>query len=92
LITLATKLVGVLLTHAMLVIPAAAAYQLVWHYPELIALSAFISLLSTFGGLALAYLLNLPTGPSIVVVGGALFFLLQLVGFLKRRVLRRGGD
>jgi len=86
LITLATKLVGVLLTHAMLVIPTAAAYQLVWHYPELITLSAFVSVISTFGGLAVAYFLNLPTGPSIVVVGGALFLFVRLLRFVGKRV------
>jgi len=83
LITFATKLVGVILTHAMLVIPAATAYQLVWHYPQLLAFSSFISVISTFGGLVLAYFLDLPTGPAIVLIGGLLFVLFWGLGRLK---------
>ncbi|NPB05255.1 MAG: metal ABC transporter permease [Aquificae bacterium] len=85
LITYATKLVGILLTHAMLVVPTAAAYQLVWHYGKLLLLSGGVSLASTYGGLALAYLLDLPTGPSIVLTGGGIFLLFSLLGFLKRK-------
>jgi len=92
LITFATKLVGILLTHAMLVLPVAAAYQVVWHYPKLIALSGAVSLTSTFGGLALAYLMDLPAGPSVVVVGGVVFFVLYLLGRVVLPLLRRGGD
>ncbi len=87
LITYATKLVGVILTHAMLVIPTAAAYQLVWHYGELLFLSGAVSLLSTYGGLFVSYLFDLPTGPSIVLTGGGLFLLLTFLGFAKRKLL-----
>jgi zinc transport system permease protein len=83
LITFATKLVGVILTHALLVIPAAAAYQLFWHYPELIATGGVVSLLITACGLALSYLFDLPAGPSIVLTGGILFFAFSLVKFFK---------
>ncbi len=85
LITFTTKLVGIILTHAMLVMPAATAYQLVWHYPELITLSVVFSLISTFGGLFLSYFADLPAGPSIVLVGGILFLSAYLLGLLKKR-------
>ena len=84
LITYTTKLVGIILTHAMLVIPTATAFQLVWHYPELLTLSASVSLLTTFGGIYVAYLLNLPTGPAIVLVGGVLF----LAAYMYRLIFR----
>ncbi len=80
LITYTTKLVGIILTHAMLVIPASTAFQIVWHYPELLTISVFVSILSTFGGLFLAYLLNLPTGPTVVLTAGTIF----LLAYIKR--------
>ena len=83
LITYTTKLVGVILTHAMLVIPTATAFQLAWHYGELLARSGLVSVVSTFGGLIFAYLFNLPTGPSIVLIGGSLFLAAYLIGKVK---------
>ena len=89
LITFATKLVGIILTHAMLVIPAATAYQIFWHYGELLTLSAFVSLIATFGGLILSYFTDLPAGPSIILFGGFLFLLSLFAGFLKKRTKKQ---
>jgi len=86
LITYTTKLVGIILTHAMLVLPVATAYQLVWHYDSLLLLSGIFSLLATFGGVALAYLYDLPAGPSVIIFGGLLFVGATLAGKLKRRL------
>lgn len=86
LITYTTKVVGIILTHAMLVLPAATAYQLVWHYDQLLTLSAIFSLIATFGGIALAYFTDLPAGPSVILLGGALFFTAYLAGRIKKKV------
>jgi len=84
LITYTTKLVGIILTHAMLVIPSSTAFQFVWHYPELLTFSVIISIISTFGGLFLAYFMNLPTGPTIVLVGGVIF----LFAYMYKKVAK----
>ena len=84
LITFSTKLIGVILTHAMLVIPAAVAGQVFWHYKAITTFSFAVSFISTFGGLAVAYIFDLPTGPSIVLLGGLLFVLLWLFRVLIR--------
>ena len=89
LITYTAKLVGIILTHAMLVLPAAAAYQIVWHYKGLFLLSGLFSTLSTFGGIALAYFWDLPAGPTIILVGGFLFFLASLIGKIKVKLGRK---
>jgi len=89
LITFSTKLIGVILTHAMLVIPTAVAGQIFWHYKALLVFSFISSLFSTFGGLAIAYFFDLPTGPAVVLLGGLIFvmlwFLKVLINFWKRR-------
>ena len=92
LITYTTKVVGIILTHAMLVLPAATAYQLVWHYDSLLLLSGIFSLLSTFGGITLAYFTDLPAGPSIILFGGFLFILSSLAGNLKKRFKTSRGN
>jgi len=86
LITFATKLVGIILTHAMLVIPSATAYQIFWHYGELLTFSAFVSLIATFGGLVLSYFTDIPAGPSIILLGGFLFLISVLVNILRRKL------
>jgi zinc transport system permease protein len=89
LITFSTKLIGVILTHAMLVIPTAVAVQVFWHYKVLMGFSFIVSLFSTFGGLFLAYFFDLPTGPAIVLLGGLLFFILWLFRGLVKLTLRK---
>jgi zinc transport system permease protein len=83
LITYSTKLIGVILTHAMLVIPAATVYQIFWHYKLLLAGSTLLSIFSTLAGLALSYFYDLPTGPLIVTVGGILFLLFWVLKIFK---------
>ncbi len=86
LITYTAKLVGIILTHAMLVLPAASAYQLVWHYKGVFLLSGIFSLISTFGGMFLAYIFDLPAGPTIILTGGLLFFIASLLGRIKKKL------
>ena len=87
-VTFATKLAGVILTHALLILPTAVAYQLVWHYGELLLLSGGVALTSTFGGLILAYYTDMPAGPSIILVGGILFIGASLWRVLKGKAFK----
>ncbi|MEO1733828.1 MAG: metal ABC transporter permease, partial [Pseudomonadota bacterium] len=69
----AIKVVGVLLITSLLIIPAAAARPLA-RTPETMALAAaLIGGVSALGGLYASYLLDTPTGPTIVCLT-ALFF------------------
>ena len=70
--------VGVLLIGALLIIPAAAARPLS-PTPERMALTAIaIGIASTLGGLAAAWHLDTPAGPSIVSVAALAFLVTQL--------------
>ena len=74
-VAIAIKIVGVLLVTALLIIPAAAARSLV-RTPESMALVAtVIGALATLIGIAMAWQLDTPTGPSIVCICALAFAL-----------------
>lgn len=84
-VAVAIKVVGVLLIVALLVIPAAAARPLT-RTPEGMALvAALIGAASALGGLWAAFILDTPTGPSIVCVAALLFVLSTGIGALRPR-------
>ncbi|MGB3297596.1 MAG: metal ABC transporter permease [Phormidesmis sp.] len=67
------KAIGVLLVGAFIVIPACAARGLSRNFTGYVLLSAGLGALSAAIGMLLSGLLNLPSGPSIVVAQLALF-------------------
>jgi len=74
-ISASLDIVGGLLIFSLLVNPASAAYQLTYRLPVMFLLSACFGVVSCFTGLALSYLLNVPTGAVIVLVSTALFLI-----------------
>jgi manganese/iron transport system permease protein len=84
------KAVGIALVLALLVTPAAAANLLARRLPEIMATSVAVALLSTVAGLYLSFYLDLPTGPSIVMVTTGLFAL-ALVFSPEKGLVRRWG-
>ena len=74
-IIVALQAVGIVLVAALLVTPAAAAYQLTSRFAPMMALSALLGVASTVGGLYLSYFLKSSSGATIVLVATALFFL-----------------
>ncbi|MEM1399617.1 MAG: metal ABC transporter permease [Pseudomonadota bacterium] len=84
-VSLALKVVGVLLITSLLIIPAAAARPLV-KTPEAMALTAvLIGAMSTLGGLRLSYVMDIPTAPSMVVIATLVFFATNIFAFLAGR-------
>lgn len=84
-VAVAIKVVGVLLITALLVIPAAAARPLV-RTPEAMAVVAgLIGACSALGGLWAAFILDAPTGPSIVCAAAVIFSITTVFGALTRR-------
>ncbi len=76
-VAVAIKVVGALLITALLIIPAAAARTFA-RTPEAMAVAAMaLGGVAALGGLALAFRLDTPVGPSIVVVAIGLFALAQ---------------
>ncbi|HEV2262267.1 MAG TPA: metal ABC transporter permease [Candidatus Rubrimentiphilum sp.] len=86
-IIISLQAVGIILVAALLVTPAAAAYQLTNRFAPMMALSALFGALCAIGGLYLSYYLASASGATIVLVATLLFF--AAVGTNRLRLLRR---
>ncbi len=75
-IVMLIHLAGIILVIAMLTIPPLIAMQLVRHFKFIIILASLVGIFMTLGGLFIAYYIDLPAGPVIIVLGT---FLLGLV-------------
>ncbi|ANZ98876.1 manganese ABC transporter permease [Carnobacterium divergens] len=74
----ALQTVGTILVIAMLITPAATAYQLTNHLPTMIVLSTIFGVLSSIIGLFFSYSYNLASGATIVLTA-VLFFILAFL-------------
>lgn len=72
-VVLTMKIVGVMLTSALLILPAVSAFQVARGFRNAIIIASAISVLSVFSGIVLSFFLNLPAGASIVIMN-FLFF------------------
>ena len=84
-VAISLQIIGLLLITAMLIIPAATSRRLV-NSPEMMALVAtLIGIFSVIFGIFLSVEIDAPSGPSIVVVSAAIFFLSPILAiFLKK--------
>jgi ABC-type Mn2+/Zn2+ transport system permease subunit len=73
-VVLSIKVVGMVLVSALIVAPAAAAFQLTEDFRRMMALAAGIGIGSAVGGLLLSYALNTASGATIVVLATLAFF------------------
>nr|QUE29325.1 MntB [Erythrotrichia longistipitata] len=87
LITLTTvasmKVVGVVLVLALLIIPAASAYLLVYRLHQIMTLGASFGIASSITGMYISYYFNVPSGPSIVIIASTIFIIALTVHKLK---------
>lgn len=79
------RLVGALLTTALLVTPAAAALLVARTLPRVMAVAALIGSVSGVGGLVLSYYHPVPSGAAVVLVCSAIF----LAVFAGRTLFQR---
>jgi len=73
-IIISLQAVGIILVAALLVTPAAAAYQLTDRFAPMMTLSAVFGAFCAVGGLYLSYYLASASGATIVLVATVLFF------------------
>jgi ABC-type Mn2+/Zn2+ transport system permease subunit len=73
-IIISLQAVGIVLVAALLVTPAAAAYQLTTRFTRMMGLSALLGAISGVGGLYLSYYLRSSSGATIVLLATILFF------------------
>lgn len=82
-VAVAIKVVGVLLIASMLILPAAAARPLS-RTPEVMAvMAAVIGSVASLSGLRASYIMDTPTGPTIVCAAAILFALSSLFRALR---------
>ena len=74
-IVVSIKMVGIILISALIVLPASFGQLISGHYSRVMFWSVLYALLIMTGGLFLSYWLDLPTGATIVVSGGLLYFI-----------------
>jgi len=77
-IIVSLEAVGIVLVAALLVTPAATAYQLTRSFTRMLALSAAIGALCAVGGLYLSYYLHAASGATIVLLVTGAFFTAML--------------
>ena len=80
-VTLSVPVAGVLLVFTMLVVPATVAFLFTRDIRRLVTISWGTGVLASFLGLWLSYVGDLPTGPLIICMYGAL---LAVAGVLRR--------
>ena len=78
---------GIVLVAALLVTPAATAYQLTNRFRSMMIVSAFVGVGSAVGGLYLSYYLNAASGATIVLCATACFFLAMTFSPKRRSLL-----
>ncbi len=88
-VVLAMRVVGIMLISSLLILPAATALQLATGFKNAMMISVFASIVSVISGISVSFLLNLPTGASIVIIN----FLFFIAAFMyKRLIASRGGQ
>ncbi len=74
-VVLAMKVVGIMLISALLILPAVSALQIARSFLSAIFASCAFAIVSVIIGIFGSFILNLPTGGSIVIVNFVLFML-----------------
>jgi zinc transport system permease protein len=80
-VVLAMKVVGIMLISALLILPAVSALQLARGFRTAMFLSVCLGVVSVVGGIFGSFLLNLPTGATIIIFS---FILFMAASLLKR--------
>jgi ABC-type Mn2+/Zn2+ transport system permease subunit len=83
-IIISLESVGIVLVAALLVTPAATAFQLTRRFPSMLALSAGIGAFCAVAGLYASYYLQAASGATIVLLATLLFFIAMAIG--RRRL------
>jgi manganese/iron transport system permease protein len=84
-ITASLQSIGGLLIYCLILNPAAAAYQLTYSLKRMLLIAVAFGVISCWAGLAVSYLLDIPSGASIVITSSIIFGLATAFS-PKRRV------
>ncbi len=78
-IVILIKIVGIILVVALLTLPAATARKFSKKVKDMMLFSVFFGVIAVLLGLVLSYYLNLPSGATIVLISGTIFFVLSII-------------
>jgi zinc transport system permease protein len=92
-VTVAMRVVGLLLVSALMVVPVAAAQQLGRSFAATFALAVAVGVCVTLGGTVTSYYEDVPPGATIVLLTIAVFAVLTVLAtpLARRRARARGG-
>ncbi|MCK5140624.1 MAG: metal ABC transporter permease, partial [Candidatus Heimdallarchaeota archaeon] len=90
-ISVSLRAIGAILVFAMIITPAAAAYQWTFKLNKMLFLSALFGVISAFLGLFFSYIWDLPSGSTIVGVA-TIIFAFSFIVSPKRRKSGAGHD
>jgi len=84
-VVVSLKTVGAILVFAMILIPASTAYQLTHSLSTLTWYAVLIGITCSVSGVLMSALLDIPSGPAIVLLSTVVFFLAVLLSPKKQR-------
>jgi zinc transport system permease protein len=83
-VVLAMRVVGIMLTSSLLILPAVTALQIAKSFKTTMIISSLIAISSVVVGIYISFVLNLPTGATIVMAN----FVIFISAFLFRNTFR----
>jgi len=83
-VVLGIKIVGTMLVSSLIILPAVSALQIVRSFKTAIVLAGVFAVISVIAGIFISYVLNYPSGATIVMVNFVFFIVSFLSGSLKR--------
>ena len=85
-VTASLQSIGGLLVYSLILNPAAAAYQLTYSLKKMVLIAVAFGILSCWAGLLVSYILDIPSGASIVITSAIIFGL--AVAFSPKRKVK----
>ena len=85
-IVIGMRIMGTLLISSLIIFPALSAMRITKKFKRVMIISVIISLICFFAGLVASYLIEIPTGASIVVSNLIMFLIMSFIGFFRGKI------
>lgn len=85
-IVIGMRIMGTLLISSLIIFPALSAMRITKKFKRVMIISVIISLICFFAGLVTSYLIEIPTGASIVVSNLIMFLIMSFIGFVRGKI------
>ena len=85
-IVIGMRIMGTLLISSLIIFPALSAMRITKKFKRVMIISVIISLVCFFAGLVASYLIEIPTGASIVVSNLIMFLIMSFIGFFRGKI------